>query len=145
MLKRRLSKATEVSKNRNGEIAKLEEQLANLKAANKSPTDALNQQVIADLLRLLKCPIAELTNRTKFSLDQNISLQQLLTNANQKLSESQKKIDTLSSQVSRLPTCRYLHHSNERENPTNSAVKNGWNRTTRQMGKLRKVTIPLTK
>ena len=97
-----LSKATEVSKNRNGEIAKLEEQLANLKAANKSPTDALNQQVIADLLRLLKCPIAELTNRTKFSLDQNISLQQLLTNANQKLSESQKKIDTLSSQVSRL-------------------------------------------
>ena len=34
-----LSKATEVSKNRNGEIAKLEEQLANLKAANKSPTD----------------------------------------------------------------------------------------------------------
>ncbi len=97
-----LGKATEVSKKRNDEIAKLEEQLASLSAANQSPTDNLNQQVIADLLGLLKCPITELANRTKFSLDQNVSLQQLLTNANQKLSESQKKIDTLSSQVSRL-------------------------------------------
>lgn len=97
-----LEKATGISKKRDDEIAKLNEQLTALSATNKSPTDILNQQVITDLVGLLKCSVTEIANQTNFALEENVKLRDLLARANQKLIASQQRIDTLSSQVSRL-------------------------------------------
>ena len=97
-----LVKATEISKRRDDEIAKLNEQLTALSATKKSPTDLLNQKVITDLVGLLKCSVTDIANQTNFALEENVKLRDLLARANQKLIASQQRIDTLSSQMSRL-------------------------------------------
>lgn len=97
-----LKKATEISKKRDDEIAKLNEQLATLSAIKKSKADILNQQVITDLVGLLKCSVTEIANQTNFSLEENVRMRGLLASANEKLIASQQRIDTLSSQVSRM-------------------------------------------
>lgn len=112
-----LKKATGISKKRDDEIAKLNEQLTALSATNKSQTDILNQQVITDLVGLLKCSVTEIANQTNFSLKENVRMRGLLASANQKLIASQQRIDTLTSQVSRMQLVNAAKNQPSKQSP----------------------------